>query len=110
MQIVTKNILLNTDYTRWEKATTYIRDIKREQHFLKHLIFRLLCNNPLYIGDKIRVLVYIHAGFGDRAEKDYHFTKKNSTSYHKLIQTDDWNDIGGVEEFKNFFYNYNIPL
>lgn len=102
-----KCILLRTDYTPWIEDITYIKDIKREQHFIKHLLFRLLMETPC---KELRILVYIHANFGERIEKDYIFTDKNSKKYKQAIQTDDWNDIGNVEEFKNFFYNYNIPL
>lgn len=105
-----KNILLSIKYNGngEDENREYTRYIKREQHFLKHLIFRAICNNPS--NENIKVLVYIHAGFGERTEKDYHFSKKDSKGYKALIQTDDWSDIGGVEEFKDFFYNYNIPL
>lgn len=57
--------------------------------------------------DKSRILVYIHANFGERKENNYAFESKDSKEYKRLIQTDDWNDIGSLYEFRHFFHTWN---
>lgn len=105
--------LLTTDYSSWIQYTEsehsckdYINYIKREQNFLKHLIYRMLHDEDYQQGLNTHVLVYIHAGFGVRADKDYQFLSINSFTYGKLIATDDWNDIGDLDTYVKFFYNY----
>lgn len=111
------NILLTTDYQPWVNDPKYIKYIKREQLFIKHLIFKILFNyhnSPasIYRGTinatdatfNQRVLVYIHAGFGEREEKHYAFLVENSREYNRLIKTDDWVDKGELNEYIEFFY------
>lgn len=101
-----KSILFTNTYERWIHDIHYINCIIKEQRFLKHLIYKYMvttCNIP----SSLRVLVYIHAGFGDRTERDYCFTLNSEKGYKTLIQTDDWNDIGSVLEFQKFFYSFN---
>lgn len=110
-----QRILLTTDYSSFIPYTQaehgckeYINHIKREQHFLKHLIYKLLHDTNYQQGLDTRVLVYIHAGFGERTEANYGFYKGDSYEYASLIATDDWNDIGDLDTYIDFFYNY-IP-
>lgn len=107
-----KEILLTTDYSPWANDNSYITCIIREQRFLKHLLFGMM--NFLIIKSQKRVilnqrvLVYIHAGFGDRKAEDYQFWPKHCKQYDKLIATDDWNDRGSVEEYCKFFSENEI--
>lgn len=109
------NILLSTDYTPHVPYTQaehgckeYINYIKREQQFLKHLIYKLLYDTDYQQGLDTRVLVYIHAGFGERTEANYQFHSVDSYAYGSLIATDDWNDMGSLDTYVEFFYNHLI--
>lgn len=103
----TKNtILFTTNYLIYSKSDQ--RKIKKEQHLLKHLIFVALTNNPNIEG--LRVILYIHARFGDRTKNDYEFIKKNSKIYNRIMQMEDFIDIGPVENYRMFLYKNIIPL
>lgn len=100
------NILLTTDYSQWSNDNTYIVHIIREQRFLKHLLFGMMLhflNTNKKVVLNQHILVYIHAGFGDRKAKDYQFWPPASKEYKALIQTDDWTDRGTVQEHLKFF-------
>lgn len=99
------NILMTRTYAPWGNNIHYINHIIREQRFLKHIIYKYMVITA-NIPSTLRVMVYIHAGFGDRNESHYRLALKTESEYNDLIKTDDWNDIGSVLEFQQFFYNW----
>ena len=117
---IAPNILLTKDYSSFSKLdqkaynwSTYVKYIKREQKFFKHLLFRLMgdiiTHKELGINAHSRVMVYIHAGLGERKNKDYEFCSEGSPRYKELIHTDDWDDIGPISHYMAFYYNYDTP-
>lgn len=97
-------VLFLTDYSRFtnyekhcnKKGFSYIDYIKREQRFLKDLLNRKYSKTK--VTDDLRVIVYIHADFGNRQENHYKVVSYNSPDYKRFMQTDDYSDLFSLSE------------
>lgn len=104
-----ETILLLSDFSKFEQYDKHTQSkygykysdlIKIEQKFLKSLLETKYPRAKVV--PSLVIMVYIHADFGKRRERDYKLVHRYSKDYFSLMGTDDWNVVCSVEDFLEF--------